>query len=419
MTECGGPHPAKLVVTAAVTVTAWGLLADAAHGQQLTGQLLFEARLFTQDALRDNLHQTNVSVALKPEFYQEFDDGRQSLTAVPFLRWDQHDDERTHWDVGELTWEYYARDWELRAGIRKVFWGVTESNHLVDVINQTDLVEDLDGEAKLGQPMVNLAVIQPWGTLDLYALVGFRERRYFGDDGRPGIPFPLDPTSGKVDGGNFGWAIRWAHTTGPIDIGVSHFHGTTRDPRFFVRDQPIVLRDFALVPFPASDVPQPSIVPAYERIDQAGVDVQVTTGGWLFKLETINRWGQGPRFAAATSGFEYTLGNLRSAGLDLGLLAEYSYDERGAEALTPLEDDIFVGARLAFNDVQSSEILAGSAFDRTSGASFLLVEASRRFGERSTLDVRIRGFVGVPPDDLFLYGIRNDDYMQASWTLYF
>jgi len=87
--------------------------------------------------------------------------------------------------------------------------------------------------------------------------------------------------------------------------------------------------------------------------------------------------------------------------------------------LTPLEDDIFVGARLAFNDVQSSEILAGSAFDRTSGASFLLVEASRRFGERSTLDVRIRGFVGVPPDDLFLYGIRNDDYMQASWTLYF
>ena len=113
------------------------------------------------------------------------------------------------------------------------------------------------------------------------------------------------------------------------------------------------------------------------------------------------------------------MGDLRSTGLDLGVLAEYSYDERGAEALTPLEDDVFVGARLAFNDVQSTEFLAGAAVDRASGASFLLVEASRRLGERSTLDMRVRGFVGVPPDDLFLYGIRNDDYVQASWTLYF
>ena len=120
-----------------------------------------------------------------------------------------------------------------------------------------------------------------------------------------------------------------------------------------------------------------------------------------------------------TGGLEYTLGNLRSSGLDLGLLVEYSYDDRGIEALTPLEDDVFLGGRLAFNDVQTTEVLAGAVLDRTSKASFLLVEASRRLGERSTLDVRIRSFVGVPPDDVFLYGIRNDDYLQASWTLYF
>ena len=42
------------------------------------------------------------------------------------------------------------RDWSLSIGLGKVFWGVTEFNHLVDVINQTDLVEGIDGEAKLG-----------------------------------------------------------------------------------------------------------------------------------------------------------------------------------------------------------------------------------------------------------------------------
>ena len=411
--------PMKLdLVSAGFAAVALGTLVVTAEGQELTGEVSVEGRWFPQDALRDDLHGANVSVALEPEFYLELDDGRQSLTVVPFLRWDQHDSQRTHWDVRELTWEYFARDWELRAGVRKVFWGVTESNHLVDVINQTDLVEDLDGEAKLGQPMVNLSLVQPWGTLDLFALVGFRERRYFGDEGRPGIPFPLDTTNTLVDGGDIGWAARWAHTMGLVDIGVSHFHGNSRDPRFFVGGQPVVLGDLADAPFP-TDGPLLSIVPVYDEIDQTGLDVQLTTGSWLLKLEAINRWGQGPRYAAVTGGFEYTLGNVRSTGLDLGLLAEYSYDERGQEALTPLEDDIFVGARLAFNDVQSTEVLAGSAFDRSSGASFLLVEASRRFGDRSTLDVRVRGFVGVPPDDLFLYGIRNDDYVQASWTLYF
>ena len=28
-------------------------------------------------------------------------------------------------------------------------------------------------------------------------------------------------------------------------------------------------------------------------------------------------------------------------------------------------------------------------------------------------------FIGIPPDDLFLFGIRNDDYIQATWSLHF
>ena len=87
--------------------------------------------------------------------------------------------------------------------------------------------------------------------------------------------------------------------------------------------------------------------------------------------------------------------------------------------MTPLEDDLFTAIRLAFNDVQSTEVLAGVAIDRESGASFINVEISRRFGSRWTLDIEARSFLGVPPDDLFLYGIRYDDYVQASWSLHF
>jgi len=54
------------------------------------------------------------------------------------------------------------------------FWGVTEFQHLVDIINQTDLVENIDTEDKLGQPMINLALINDWGTVDLFIMPYFR-----------------------------------------------------------------------------------------------------------------------------------------------------------------------------------------------------------------------------------------------------
>ena len=60
-----------------------------------------------------------------------------SFTFQPFIRIDQQDEERSHFDIRELAWLHVGNDWELRTGIRKVFWGVNESQHLVDIINQT------------------------------------------------------------------------------------------------------------------------------------------------------------------------------------------------------------------------------------------------------------------------------------------
>ena len=85
-------------------------------------------------------------------------------------------------------WSYKGTEIELLVGINKVFWGVTESVHLVDIVNQTDLVEDLDQEDKLGQPMVNLALQHDWGLLNIYLLPYFRERTF------PGIDWSLSHT---------------------------------------------------------------------------------------------------------------------------------------------------------------------------------------------------------------------------------
>ncbi len=59
-----------------------------------------------------------------------------------------------------------GEEWEILAGLNKVFWGVAESRHQV---------EDIDEEDKLGQPMLNLTTLRDWGTVSLFILPGFSE----------------------------------------------------------------------------------------------------------------------------------------------------------------------------------------------------------------------------------------------------
>src|SRR5690606_20303638 len=211
------------------------------------------------------------SVSLQLEYHRAWDHNRQSITVTPFVRLDEDDDERTHADLRELFWTRVGDDWELHVGARQLFWGVTEFHHLVDIVNQTDLVENIDGEDKLGQPMVQLSLLRRWGTVDLIAMSGFRERTFPGPDGRLRTPVEVDTDRsryvsgagrGRVDG-----AIRWSHYVGPLSFGIYHFSGTGRDPQFALDTSGGV----------------PVLIPEYHVIDQTGLDAQLLIGDWAWK----------------------------------------------------------------------------------------------------------------------------------------
>ena len=253
-----------------------------------------EGRLFANSPNFPDQKRHNASVALQPEYYNEWDGGR-SFTFVPFFRLDSADSERTHFDIRELFGLWVFETWELGVGIRKVFWGVTESQHLVDIINQTDSVESTDGEEKLGQPMLNISLPRDWGTIDLLIMPYFRERTFIGRKGRLRTSLIVDSDQATFENGaeeyHLDVAVRYSHTIGDWDIGVSHFRGTGRDPTLLS----------------GTDSAGNSVwVPFYEQINQTGLDLQLITGEWLWKSETIYRSGQGDSFFALTGGFEYT-----------------------------------------------------------------------------------------------------------------
>lgn len=120
---------------------------------ELTGYAELETRGFFRDAAyRGQDENAGVSVALEPEFFRAAQSNGMDFLFQPFLRLDSMDSERTHWDIRELWWRKSWGNLDLTAGVGKVFWGVAESQHLVDTINQTDWIENIDGEEKLGSP---------------------------------------------------------------------------------------------------------------------------------------------------------------------------------------------------------------------------------------------------------------------------
>ncbi len=373
-----------------------------------SGYVSGEYRAFTDSPTDTRQHGNNLSLSTQPEFFTDWDNGNQSFTFVPFARWDENDEERSHADIRELTWLKAEDTWVLRVGIRKLFWGVTESLHLVDIINQTDLVEAPDGEEKLGQPMINLALIRNWGTIDLFILPGFRERTFPGVDGRLRSPLPVDTDNAiyesSQEDSHIDYAARWSHALGDWDIGVSYFNGTSRDPLFI----------------PNAGIPSLSTAffPVYNLIEQWGIDLQATLDNWLWKVEAINRSGQGESYYAMAGGFEYTFYSMNESQYDLGVISEIMHDDRGDNATTPFADDILFGARLTLNDEQSTEFLMGVIFDSDDSTRLLSLESSRRFGDNWKASLEGQAFINIPDSDL-LSGVKDDNYLQLEVIRYF
>ncbi len=374
----------------------------------LRGSIEPEFRVFTQSPSSNGQRNTDLSVAGELTAKYIWDGGDQSLVATPFARLDQQDSRRTHWDFRELRYGYVFGDWEFRAGFDKVFWGVTEAVHLVDIVNQVDVIEDpVKQEARLGQPMVRLRTTQDFGAFDFFLLPYFRDRDFPGPDGRPATDIPVDrdltrygSAQGKrhIDG-----AFRYSNHFGDVDLGLSYFQGTGRDPIL----SPALSKNGDLV-----------LAPLYPQIKQASIDAQATEGAMLYKFEGYWRRELGREYGAATGGIEYTLYGILGTEGDLGLVAEYALDSRGLQQRDPYENDGFLALRWTANDAASTSLLAGAVIDAETGALGFRFKGERRIGDDYRLSVEAYFFGNVPRQDP-VYNIADDSYVQFRIARFF
>lgn len=341
-----------------------------------TGETGFQYRYF-KDPGDFGQTQNDLALRLQGQYDSRWNDDNDSFTFVPYLLLDKQDDKRTHADIREALWIHVGDDWELRSGVTRVFWGRTEFTNVVDVINQTDLVDGDD--EKLGQPMINLSVVHDWGIFDFYWLVGFRERTFPGEDGRLRTPLVVDtdhPVYLKnASPHSLDFAFRWQRpVTDELDMALSLFSGVDREPSFSFNF------DFA----------DPKLVPYYSHKDQVGLELEYIHDSIALKFEGIDVRSVVENYDSAVVGFEYTFNSIFQSDIDMTFITEYMWDSRNQTAPGFMEHDLGLGTRFTFNDEFDTSILAGVLWDNQTDEKLASIEGERRIGEHFKLKVQAR-----------------------------
>lgn len=413
------------MLTALMSFTATSAIAQIS----VDGKIDYEATAFFNDSLIPaNDQNFNSAISFEAEVYSELGDGSHSISFKPFYRFDEMDDERTHGDIRELIWHKVADEYELKAGIGKVYWGVTESNHLVDIINQTDAVENLDGEDKLGQPMVQLLLERDWGNLDLFVLPYHRERTLSGPGARLSAGFSYGDAvyESSDEESNIDVAARYYSYIDDFEYAVSVFHGNSRE--------------MVLAGFTPDGINITKFLPYYPLISQLGVELQYLNEGWAWKFEGIHREGipevdvtlgglaalntptgfsigNEASYFATTAGFEYTQVGLWESRVDLGWVVEHMYDSRQADAsFGAFEHDVLLGTRWVANDDADSTLLLGVLVDYEYQDYSLSLEGNTRLMDGLSLTLEARVF--APANDNPLYGFRDEDFVRLNLSYY-
>ena len=396
-------------------LAALALMAAADSGAQaidFAGKIGLQGRWYPDSpAFRDQRSGTG-GLVVEPTLYGEIAE-TTSFTVTPLYRYDSADPQRTHADLREaylLTFgEWGENSWEIRLGFDRVFWGVAEVHNLVDIVNQVDLVEHPRDRPKLGQPMAHLTMSGDWGVAEAFLLPYHRKRTFPGPRGRHRSGYPIDDDALYESGAEerrVDLAFRYSNAVGLLDFGLSAFAGTSREPVFLPTG------------------PAGPLIPYYERIRQFGVDAQLTTEPWLYKMEAIHRGGarnllgREEDYGALVLGLERTLYALFGSGTDLTVLAEWLYDGRGRRATTVWQNDLFVSGSLAFNDVQDTRLVAGLLGDLRHDYRALNMELKRRLSDSWTVRLEGVATLSADPKDL-TYSGRRDSFAGVDFTFSF
>ena len=367
---------AVIAAVLAVCTSLTGHAARAEIGTEHRGEITVEASWYPQSAAYAGQKDSFVHLEARPELVIYGDAAEAQIQP----RISGGTAGEGHIDFREAHVTTRLGDADILVGSTILFWGKVESYNPVDVVNAKDFSRGLMRSEKRGAPMLRLSWPVGPGQLDLLA-IDFAENIYPGvaSRERPALRIANGASySGGAKRDDIANAVRWSGYFGDIDLGVSWFRGTGSAPRLL----------------PQADG---TLKPDYSRITQAGLDIQYLRGDSALKAELVRRSGQYDRLGTARTyragvvGIEHNLYGVMDSGHDIVLIGEYARDSRKGLAHSGFQNDLTVGARWLWNDVEDTELLGLLTRDLDNGAQTVTVSIDRRINDQVTFEASARG----------------------------
>ncbi|SFV89989.1 hypothetical protein MNB_SV-4-1169 [hydrothermal vent metagenome] len=311
-------------------------------------------------------------------------------------------EERRYFYLNELFAAKNTEDYRFEIGKRIIFWGELEGYNITDIFNQKNyLLDPFDKSAKLGS----------WsGTLSRYfgddlfeAGVKFYEENLdLSDPHTPYYPLPIPYSSSlNLQEGRYTPTLYLSYTLTSEKIVESEsriilWHGYDNKRNFIPIEYGQRLAQYAY------------------RVNKALFLSHIVYEDMIFKLEgsythiidyaPMSDYGQ---FGVGAEKSLYDIG-----GTDVTFYTEYYryiYKDdtkvKNVDISEIYNDDLFLAAKLNFNDTRSSELRAGMLYDLGNSEKVFKVEAKMRLLDRFVLHAL---WLHILPDDNTLLSAFED-----------
>ena len=310
-------------------------------------------------------------------------------------------------NLKRLNASYATENLRFLVGYDLLRWGKTSLYSPVDSINAIDYREDITGQQKRGQLIVSAKAVDLFGGTAELVLVPNNQ-----DDELPefttGMPLRMAKIEPDRDQG--GAALRYSKKIGGFHLGVS--------AQDMVAHQRQVL-GMQLTPDGVA------LLSSQPRARFVGFELQKDlSSALIFSADVaagnsqLGRSSSWDDFHAYSLGLDYSLPFAFSDEHTANLVLEKHYDSRDALAPTFYQDDWYLGATYALNDVSNTLVRAGVIQDSEYRTDIYTASLARQFLEgRALLTLRYFAVQGDEPmDKLYLFEEFNGTRLELMYV---
>ncbi|MDB2426211.1 hypothetical protein N9W41_01565 [bacterium] len=395
------------------------------------GNIAFENRIFEDDKNALTVDQNN-SIAADLEVNLE--KGILSSKVKVFSRTDLRDNNRDVFYLTEAYLKWQGETQSLSLGTHKFNWSSNEAFHPLDSLNSRNFDGNFENAEKLGEPSL---------------LYKYESDNYFVDLGfLPSLTIPLLPAASNrlsfssvalskpywIDSKNqlntTNWVahavpqyfFKWSGNYFNADINISYLDHLSRENVIMAFDGVMSTNHAVFVP-----------------VKQMGLGVQKAFSEWIVKLEALNR--DFVESSAMSLGSLSVLqdvadhsvvalglenGFTHSSGGESTFIFEYQkilgVEKAVAQSLNAFQNDILLGWRFAFNNINGSEIFVSVIYDLEKESEYLFnLSYSSRLSDVWKYSAGYRSYestsTSVPPNGF--ENFKESDHLFFNLSRYF